>query len=102
MGTQPIPPSDSATLSCGNRSGILAQSQSAAAAHPLIGNSVVASSSGAPGDWAAVHPADPVWRQTTVPVSSQAASSGSQWLVCTDGSPRFDGFSGQLSALNPR
>ena len=86
----------------GKRSGIRAHSQSAAAATPLTGNSVGSSSSGAPGDCAAVHDADPVWRQMTVPVSSHAASSGSQWSVCTDGSPMLTGCSGNESALNPR
>ena len=35
-------------------------------------------------------------------VSSHAASSGSQWSVCIDGRPMWYGFSGKLSALNPR
>src|SRR5436190_4766182 len=79
-----------------------AHSQSAAAAIAFTENSDVYSSSGAPGERAAVHDDEPLWRQMTVWVSSHARRNGSQWSVWTDGSLRSTGFSGKLTALKPR
>ena len=45
---------------------------------------------------------EPTCRHTTVPVSSHAARSGSQYPVCNDGSPRRSGSSGNVIARNPR
>ena len=72
IGTQPMPPSLNATCSPGKRHGIPAHNQSAQDARAFTGKSVVSSSSGAPGERAAVHDDDPLCRQTTVPVSSHA------------------------------
>ena len=66
------------------------------------GTGVVYSSSGAPGERAAVHDDEPLCRHTTVSVSSHARRNGSQWSVCIDGSRRSTGFSGKLTALKPR
>ena len=44
---------------------------------------------------------DPTWRHTTVPVSSQARMSGSQWPVCSDGSFSFSGASLNDTARKP-
>src|SRR5436190_20574966 len=96
-----MPPSERATFHRGYRSGTRAHSQSAVETIPLTGNSVVLSSSGAPGDPPADHADDPVCRQITVSVSSHAASSGSQYAVYSDGMPMWCGFSGKLNALNP-
>ena len=63
IGTQPMPPSENATRISGKRVGIRAHSQSAAAAIALTENSDVYSSSGAPGERAAVHDDDPLCRQ---------------------------------------
>src|ERR1700704_3316613 len=101
IGTQLMPPSENAIFSRGKRVGIRAHSQSAAVTSAFTGNSDVYSSSGAPGERAALHDDDPLWRQTTVSVSSHARSTGSQCSECIDGSFRSIGFSGKLSALNP-
>ena len=45
---------------------------------------------------------DPTCRHTTVPVSSQARMSGSQWPVCSDGSFSFSGASLNDTARKPR
>ena len=102
MGTHPMPPSENATLISGNRVGMPAHNQSAAVTSAFTGKSDVYSSSGAPGERAAVQLDEPLWRHTTVSVSSQARRNGSQWVVCMDGSPRSTGFSGKLTALKPR
>ena len=44
-------------------------------------------SEGASGAVAGDVPDEPTCRHTTVPVSSQAAMSGSQYFECNDGSP---------------
>ena len=45
---------------------------------------------------------EPVCRQTTVPVSSHAAKSGSQWPLKMEGNPSWAGNSGKLMARKPR
>ena len=79
-----------------------AHSQSAAASIPCTGNNVVLCSRGDSGEVGGAICPDPVWTQTTVSVSSHARSSGSQWSVCTDGSPRLFMLSGNVIALKPR
>ncbi len=56
---------------------------------------------GGPGEGRGAHAEAPVWRQITVPVSSQAANNGSQWSVKMEGKPSWAGNSGKLTALNP-
>src|SRR4051794_7031269 len=102
IGTQLMPPSENAILIAGNRVGTLAHSQSAAVTSALTGKRLVYSSSGAPGERAAVHDDDPLWRQMTVSVSSHARRNGSQYVESIGASPRSTGFSGKLTALNPR
>ena len=69
---------------------------------PCTGNSVVLCSSGDSGDVGGAIEPDPVWMHTTVPVSSHARRSGSQWSVCTDGRPMLFMLSGNVTALKPR
>src|SRR6202142_3863124 len=102
IGTQPIPPSEKAMRISGKRVGIRAHNQSAGATIALTENNDVYSSSGSPGERAAVQDDEPLWRQMTVWVSSHARRNGSQWPVCIDGNPRSTGFSGKLTALKPR
>src|SRR5271165_5508283 len=101
MGTQPMPPSDMAIARSGNRRGTPDQSHSPAAIRALTGNKVGRSSKGGDGDGSGAQDEAPVWRQTTVPVSWQAAKNGSQWSVKIEGSPSWAGNSGKLTALNP-
>src|SRR5947207_9078191 len=102
IGTQLMPPSENATLMFGKRVGIRAQSQSAAVTSAFTGNRLVYSSSGAPGERAAVHDDEPLWRQTTVSVSSHARRKGSQYVSIIAGIFKSTGFSGKLTALAPR
>jgi hypothetical protein len=44
---------------------------------------------------------EPMCRQITVPVSSQAARNGSQWSLCQLGWPSFSGFSEKVTAWQP-
>src|SRR5207248_10620840 len=48
------------------------------------------------------HDAEPVCRQTTVPVTAHASHSGSHARLCGDGSFIWDGNSGKLRTRNPR
>jgi len=65
-------------------------------------NSTPMVSDGAPVEVVGADDEDPACRQTTVPVSAQAARNGSQWPVCSDGSPSRSGSSGKVTAVNPR
>src|SRR5579863_1436489 len=102
MGTHPIPPSDMATAKPGKRTGTPDHSHSAAASSAFTGNSVGKSSKGGSGDGRGAHPEAPVWRHTTVEVSSHAAKKGSQAPEKMDGTPRRAGNSGKLTARKPR
>src|SRR5580658_4695396 len=102
MGTQPIPPSDMATARFGKRRGTPDHSHSAAASKALTGNRVGNSSKGGSGDGSGAHPDAPVWRQTTVEVSSHAAKNGSQAPEKIEGTASRAGNSGKLTALKPR
>ena len=44
---------------------------------------------------------EPMCRQMTVPVSSQAAKNGSQYGSCHDGCPSLAGFSENVTAWQP-
>src|SRR5580698_7941229 len=102
MGTQPIPPSDIATFRPGKRRGTPAHSHSAAAMRAFTGKRVGSNSKGGAGDGRGAHDEAPVWRQTTVSVSSQAAKKGSHSPEKMEGKPRAEGNSGKLTALKPR
>ena len=99
IGTQLMPPSENAILMFGKRVGTRAHSQSAAVTSAFTGNRLVYSSSGAPGERAAVHDDDPLCRHTTVSVSSHARRNGSQWSVCIDGSCEVDRVLGEADGL---
>ena len=102
MGTQPMPPSDMATASSGNRSGTPDHSHSPAARRALTGNTVGRSSKGGSGEGSGAQPDVPVCRHTTVAVSSQAAKKGSQSPLKIEGNCSWAGNSGKLTALKPR
>src|SRR6266550_4434699 len=102
IGTQLMPPSENAILIDGKRVGTCAHSQSAAVTSAFTGKRLVYSSSGAPGERAAVHDDEPLCRHTTVSVSSHARSNGSQYLSIIAGIFKSTGFSGKLTALAPR
>ena len=97
-----MPPSDSATCRPGNRRATPDHSHSPAARRALTGNTVGNSSNGGSGEGRGAQEDAPVWRQTTVWVSSQAAKKGSQAPLKMEGSCNCAGNSGKLTALNPR
>ncbi len=102
MGTQPMPPSDMATARAGKRNGTPDHSHSPAASSALTGKTVGSSSKGGSGEGSGAQPDAPVCRQTTVPVSSQAAKKGSQSPLKMEGNCSWAGNSGKLTALKPR
>ncbi len=91
-----------ATARSGKRSGTPDHSHSAAPSKALTGKSVGKSSKGGSGEGSGAHPEAPVWRQTTVAVSSHAAKNGSHSPEKIDGTPSRAGNSGKLTALKPR
>ena len=102
MGTQPIPPSDRATFSFGKRKATPDHNHSPAASSALTGKKVGRISKGGSGEGRAAQADDPVCRQTTVSVSSQAAKKGSHCPLKIEGRPSWAGNSGKLTALKPR
>src|ERR1019366_7733087 len=86
----------------GNRNGTPDHSHSPAATSALTAYSVGSNSKGGLGEASGAQDEEPVWRQTTVPVSSQAAKKGSQWPLKMEAKPSCAGNSGKLTALNPR
>src|SRR5579875_2045930 len=97
-----MPPSAKATRRPGKRWHTPDQSQSVAATRAQAGNRVGNSSKGGSGDGSGAQPDEPVCRQTTVPVSSQAPRKGSQWPLWREGRFSLDGISAKLTALKPR
>ena len=97
-----MPPSDRATFSFGKRSGTPDHSHSPAASSALTGKKVGRISKGGSGEGRGAQADDPVCRQTTVSVSSQAAKKGSHCPLKMDGRPSWAGNSGKLTALKPR
>ena len=73
-----MPPSDKQTLMSGKRTGIFEYSQSTALYMPYAPNNTAGISGGASSEVVGDVPDDPTCRQSTVPVSAQAAKSGSQ------------------------
>src|SRR5579862_9887762 len=97
-----MPPSDRQMRMSGKRTGTFEYSQSTALYIPYAPNNTAGISGGASGDVVGDVPDEPTWRQSTVPVSAQAANSGSQcpeWIV---GRPSLSGASENVAALNPR
>ena len=102
MGTHPMPPSDMAMFRPGKRRGTPDHSHSPPATRALTGKRVGSSSKGGSGEGSGAHDEAPVCRQTTVPVSSQAAKKGSHSPLKMDGRPSWAGNSGKLTATKPR
>ena len=88
-----------ATARSGKRSGTPDHSHSAAASSALTGNRVGKSSKGGSGEGSGAHAEAPVCRQTTVPVSSQAAKNGSHSPEKIDGQPEPGGELGEAHGL---
>ena len=100
-GTQPMPPSDSATLRSGNLRSTGDQTRSAAACTMFIGVSVMRQSIGASGAVITRADDDPMCMQTTTFSSLQACQNGSQWSLWRLGHPSLDGFSEKVTAWAP-
>src|SRR5271154_7306246 len=98
---QPIPPSESATRTSGNRRNTEDQIRSVAACTMLSGVSVMRQSIGASGDVTTICEDEPMCMQATTPSSLQAFQKGSQWSECRLGQPNFDGFSEKVTACAP-
>ena len=77
-----MPPSDSATCRFGNFRNTGDHTRSAAHCTMFIGWSVIIVSIGASIAVMTVCDDEPMWRQMTVPASSQARRNGSQWSLC--------------------
>ena len=80
-----MPPSLMAMRRSGNRSATPDHSQSTQAVSDSDENSVAATSTSGPSTARSIIPELPTCRQTTVPVSTQAASTGSHHPECSDG-----------------
>jgi hypothetical protein len=80
-GIHPMPPSDSAIRMPGNLRRTGDQIRSAAHMRMFTGVIVIVTSMGASADVICIDDDEPMWRHTTVPVSSQACQNGSQWSV---------------------
>ena len=89
-------------FSFGKRRGTPDHSHSPAASSALTGKKVGRISKGGSNDASGAQPDEPVWRQTTVSVSSQAARNGSHSPLKIEGRPSRAGNSGKLTALKPR
>src|SRR6476661_6591517 len=92
-GIQPAPPSDSTTFSAGKRSSVRDWSQSTAAIIELTPFSETSTVGGASSEVVVILDELPMCMQMGIPASIATAQSGSQWSVCTDGSPITVGFS---------
>src|SRR5262245_35238166 len=100
-GIHPMPPSESAIRRFGNLRKTCDQIRSAAHIRMLTGVTVIITSTGASSEVTAIDDDEPMWRQTTVPVSSQARQNGSQWSVWKLGYPSLVGFSENVTAWQP-
>src|SRR5688500_16193297 len=92
-GTQPMPPSLSATLRFGNFLNTGDHTRSAAHFTMFIGCNVIIVSIGASIAVITVSDDEPMWTQMTVFRSSHARKKESQWSLCQLGLPSFSGFS---------
>ena len=100
-GTQPAPPSERMTFRPGNRSSVPLISQSTPAIIELTPFRDTITVGGASAEVVTSCEELPMCMHTGIPASSTTAHNGSQWLVCTDGSPRTVGFSENATALAP-
>src|SRR5690349_2483752 len=103
-GIQPIWPSEYVRVTSGYRTSIPEKSQSARDPSASSWVSVDDTAGGASADVDGILDPEPLCMQITVPVSSHAATNGSQYRLasCTDGSPRLPGSSEKHTALTPR
>src|SRR5574340_957438 len=92
-GTQPMPPSDSDTLSSGNWRSTGEKSRSAAHWMMFTGWRPMSTSMGASGAVTTSDDDEPMCRQTIVPSSEHAAQNGSQCSEWKLGSLSLEGFS---------
>src|SRR5882724_10816768 len=100
-GIHPAPPSDRMTLIPGKRSSTPESSQSTPAIIELTPLSDTSTVGGASADVVTSFDELPMCMHTGTCASLTMAQSGSQWPVCTDGSPRTVGFSENAMALAP-
>ena len=96
-----MPPSDRANWRSGNLRSTGDHNRSVAACMALRGVRVIMMSMGAPGARASTVDDEPMWRQMTVPSSSQAAKKGSQWSPKMWGQPSLAGSSENVTAWQP-
>src|SRR3954471_9114335 len=94
-------PSDRANLRLGNLRRTSDHNRSVAADIELRGVIVISTSNGAPSLRPSMVEDDPMWRQMTVPSSSQAAKNGSQWPWKMLGQPSALGSSENVTAWHP-
>src|ERR1700722_11686263 len=100
-GIHPMPPSERATRTSGNRRNTEDQIRSVAACTMLSGVNVIRQSMGASGDVTTICEDEPMCMHATTPSSLQALQNGSQWSECRLGQPSFDGFSEKVTAWAP-
>ncbi len=86
----------------GKRSNLPLVSQSTIEKEQLAKVMVEPTAGGASAEVDGILDEEPMCMATTVPVSSQAARSGSQSSACMDGSPRWGGISENATARTPR
>src|SRR4051795_2281197 len=94
-------PSDRANFRLGNLRRTSDHNRSVAADIELRGVIVISTSKGAPSLRPSIVDDDPMWRQMTMPSSSQAAKNGSQWSWKIEGQPRAAGSSEKVTAWQP-
>jgi hypothetical protein len=99
-GIQPMPPSERATLSAGNRSNIRELSRSTVHIWLFSPNRAMAVVNGASGATVGAPP-EPKCRQRGRLASSQMRRNRSQWSVWKEGRPRAWGISVNETALAP-
>src|SRR5579871_2522220 len=96
-----MPPSDRAMRRLGNLRSTGENNRSVAASTMLMGDRTLVTSMGPSLDGTASVEDEPMWRQTIVPSSAQAAQKGSQWSLWKLGHPSFSGFSEKVTAWQP-
>ena len=94
-----MPPSESATLSVGNRSKIRVFTRSTVDICELRPNSAIAAVNGASGATVGAPPRCRSAGRAACSASSATASNGSQWSVWNDGRPSVVGHLGERDAL---
>src|SRR5580704_3386450 len=98
-GTQPMPPSDSATLRRGKRWNTGESNRSAVVYMELQPNNEMLTANGASGEVAGAFPDVPKCMHSGMSASWAAAKTASQPWPWNDGSPSGNGLSGNEMAL---